>query len=141
MKEKSGLQLSNIIELILKLAAFQSLKANSWKPLPKYLANKKAVVNIKNTDDRCFGYSLLYFIDPPQITQRHFDRPNNYTNEMFVRNNLDDLPYPISPRDLHQYKDRLETNINLFSFFNDEGKARYPLYSSRTNYQRTANLL
>ena len=59
---------------------------------------------------------------------------------MFVRKNLDDLPYPISPRDVHQYGDRLETYINLFSFF-DEGKARYPLYSSGTNYQRTANLL
>ena len=59
---------------------------------------------------------------------------------MFVRNNHDDLPYPISPRDVHQYEDRLKTNINLFSFF-DEGKARYPLYSSRTNYQLAANLL
>ena len=59
---------------------------------------------------------------------------------MFVCNNLTDLPYPISPREVHQYEDRLETNINLFSFIDDEGKARYPLYSSRTNYQSTANL-
>ena len=32
-------------------------------------------------------------------------------------------------------------NINVFSFFNDESRARYPLVISRTNYERVANLL
>ena len=92
VKDKSGLQLSQIIELILKLVAFKPLKAKAWKPLPKYIANNEAAVNIKNTDGRCFGYSLLYFIDPRKISHRHFDRPNLYKQEMFVRNQLAALP-------------------------------------------------
>ena len=139
IREKSGLQLTTIYEMILKFAAYNPLKGKSWKPLPKYIASKRAIVNIRNTDVRCFGYSLLYFIDPPKISYRNLERPNNYTKEMFDRNKLADLPYPISPREVHKYEDFLETNIYLFSFFDDEGKALYPLYSSRTNHQRTAD--
>ena len=32
-------------------------------------------------------------------------------------------------------------NINVFSFFDDEGRARHPLVISRKNYERVANLL
>ena len=52
-------------------------------------------------------------------------------NIMFQRNHLDDLPYPIQPKDVALYEDRLETNINVFSFFDDEGKARYPMFISQ----------
>ena len=53
-----------------------------------------------------------------------------YTIQMFERNNLADLPYPIPPIDVHLYQDQLQININVFSFFDDEGKARHPLYIS-----------
>ena len=32
-------------------------------------------------------------------------------------------------------------NINVFSFFDDEGRARHPLVISRKNYESVANLL
>ena len=60
---------------------------------------------------------------------------------MFRNNGLADLPYPICPNDVHLYEDQLQTNINLFSFFDDEAKAHHPLFSSRRKYPRTANLL
>ena len=60
---------------------------------------------------------------------------------MFQRNHLDDLPYPIHPKDVALYEDRLETNINVYSFFDDEGKARHPMFISRKNHPRTAHLL
>ena len=43
---------------------------------------------------------------------------------MFERNNLPDLPDPIPPNDVHLYEDQLQININVFSFFDEEGKAR-----------------
>ena len=60
---------------------------------------------------------------------------------MFQRHNLDTLPYPISPNDVHLYEDQLQMNINVFSFFDDEGHSRHPLVISRKNYERVANLL
>ena len=55
---------------------------------------------------------------------------------MFERNNLDDLQYPIQPSDVSNYEDRLQININLFSFVDVEGKARYQMFISRKNYAR-----
>ena len=60
---------------------------------------------------------------------------------MFEDNHLADLPYPIAPNDVHLYEDQLQININVFSFFDEEGKARHPLFISRKQYPRTANLL
>jgi hypothetical protein len=75
------------------------------------------------------------------IQGRHLERLFHYREEMFERNGLANLPYPISPHDVHQYEDELSININVFSFFDDEGKARHPLFISEKNYPRTANLL
>ena len=60
---------------------------------------------------------------------------------MFIRNHLDTIPYPIAPNDVYLFVDQLQININVFSFFDDEGRARHPLIISRKNYQREANLL
>ena len=60
---------------------------------------------------------------------------------MFQRHHLDTLPYPISPNDVHLYEDQLQIDINVFSIFDDEGRASHPLVISCKNYERVANLL
>ena len=60
---------------------------------------------------------------------------------MFQRYHLETLPYPISPNNVHLYDDQLQMSINVFSFFDDEGRARYPLVISRKNHERVANFL
>ena len=57
--------------------------------------------------------------------------PNLYTYEMFERNNLADLPYPIEPQDVNLYEDLLQINIYIYTFSDDEGKGRHPLFTSR----------
>ena len=51
-----------------------------------------------------------------------------YMEQMFEQNNLANLPYIIAPNDVHLYDDQLQININVFSFFDYEGKARHPLF-------------
>ena len=41
------------------------------------------------------------------------------------------LPYPILPNDVYQDKNQLQININVFSFFDDECRARHPMVISR----------
>ena len=60
---------------------------------------------------------------------------------MFQRTGLLNLPYPIAPTDVHLYEDQLQVNINVFSFFDDKGRARHPLVISRKNHEHVANLL
>ena len=132
--------LAGILQLVIRGVRYDPLAGRCHRELPKYLKTKKAIINIQNTDDRCFGYALLYFLDRSN-THQHLERPYFYTEQMFENNGLADLPYPIIPNDVHLYEDQLQTNINLFSFFDDEGKALHPLFSSRKQYARTANLM
>ena len=140
IRDKSGLRLSQILQLILKAAKYSPVAARCHTELPRFLKAKKALVNIENQDNWCFGYSMLYFLERPADT-RNLKQSNKYTLEMFQRHHLDALPYPILPNNVHIYEERLEMNINVFSYFDDEGKARYPLHISKQNYLRTANLL
>ncbi|GFS54041.1 uncharacterized protein TNCV_3762381 [Trichonephila clavipes] len=55
----SGWTLDKILKLELNIAKYQPLCPSSYIPLPKKLADKKAILNIKNEDQRCFVWCLL----------------------------------------------------------------------------------
>ena len=141
IRDKSGLRLAGVIQFILKMVKYHPLEGSGWQPLPKFLEKKNTVINIRNHDQRCFGYALLYFLERANLPAKNCFRPSLYKEEMFLRYQLDTIPYPISPNDVHLYEDQLQMNINVFSFFDDEGHARHPLVISRKNHKRVANLL
>ena len=140
IRDKSGLRLATVLQFTMKIVKYPPLEGRGWQPLPMFLSKTKAVINIQNNDERCVGYALLVFLEP-LLDQKHANRESLYTTEMFQRHHIDTLPYPISPNDVHLYKDQLQMNINIFSFFDDEGRARHPLVVSRQNYKHLANLL
>ena len=83
----------------------------------------------------------FFFLERAQLPANHNAWPTLYIDLMFERNKLGDLPYPIKLSDVSNYEDILQININVFSFFDDDSKARYPMLLSRKNYGRWANLL
>ena len=50
----SGWRLYSIRNLELYTLVFKPLRAGTWIPLPRELANKKAIINMKNKDNKCF---------------------------------------------------------------------------------------
>ena len=50
----SGWRLYSIIKLELHTTIYDPLRGETWIPLPKELANKKAIINIKNKDNKFF---------------------------------------------------------------------------------------
>ena len=55
----SGLQIARCVKLYLNIAKYEPLKGSSYIPLPEALSNKKAIINLKNKDNRCFEWALL----------------------------------------------------------------------------------
>ena len=68
------------------------------------------------------------------------NRPPDY-NDHFMTNFLQRINYPVEPNQVPALEDTLKTNISVFSFYDDEGKARFPLYVSDKHYNRRADLL
>ena len=50
----SGWRLYNIIQLELHIVRYNPLRGETYIPLPKELANKKAIINMQNKDNECF---------------------------------------------------------------------------------------
>ena len=52
--QSMGSGLHSIIKLELHTVRYISLRGESYIPPPKELANKKAIINMKNGDNKCF---------------------------------------------------------------------------------------
>ena len=60
-------------------------------------------------------------------------KPNQYRKH-FERFGLNSIKYPIAPQFIKEVEDTLKLKINIFSFFDDQGLARFPMYISEKKY-------
>ena len=59
MAEGSGWVFLNVKKLVLHTTRWDPLYGGSYIPLDPYLANKKALINMKNEDEKCFMWCVL----------------------------------------------------------------------------------
>ena len=56
--------LHSIIKLELHTVRYNPLRGEKWVPLPKDLGDKKAIINPKNKDNKCFLWCVLRALNP-----------------------------------------------------------------------------
>jgi len=109
------------------VAKINPLAGSSYKPLPKWIQNKKAIINIKNDDDKCFLYSVLCGLDHHAgKDMNNAERVSKYkqrTNELIFNEN--DMPMQIDKLRSFEHKNNLKINVYCVD---DEGIV--PLYVS-----------
>ena len=52
---------------------YRPLRGNSYIPLPKELANKKAIINMMNEDDQCFKWNVTRALNPVEKNAEKID--------------------------------------------------------------------
>ena len=77
---------------------------------------------------------------PPLDRQEQPYQRGNYSHQ-FREYGLDQIHYPVEVADIPAIEDRLGVGSYFFSFFDDEGKGRYPLYATKKLFDRTVELL
>ena len=82
---KFGIRLAKVLQLTLKIMKYAPIKGRGWEPFPEFLSKKKAVLNIPNNDERCFGYALLYFLERANLPEKTGNclRATLYKDDMF----------------------------------------------------------
>ena len=70
----SGWRLYDIIKLELHTVDCNPLRGETWLPLPKELANKKAIINAKNKDNKCFLWCVLRALNPKDKNNERIDK-------------------------------------------------------------------
>jgi hypothetical protein len=58
IKDTSQVQLQETQSVTMKAIQYNPIVERAFRPLPPFLAKKKSILNIRNTDEKCFGYCL-----------------------------------------------------------------------------------
>ena len=133
----SGWIFYKIIKLELHTASYIPLRGNTWIPLPKELADKKAIINMKNQDNKCFMWCVKRALNP---TNNHPERIDKELMEKEDTLNMKGIEYPVSLKDISKFeKQNPEISITVLGF-NEKDKV-YPLRSSDYIYIRKHNII
>ena len=137
IRESSVLRVDDILGFRFKIAHFNPLAGRKHRELPMFLKNKHAIIHVKNRDYRCFGYAVLAVLEE---FDDNAQRPHQYDSLVTVYE-IQNFPYPVAIENVPGFEDKLKVNINVYSFYDDEGRARYPEYVSKKKFKKSIDLL
>jgi hypothetical protein len=117
-----------------------AMVGSQYIDLPKWIKDKKAVLNIQNKDVYCFAWSVIASI-------HHFDdkshpervkKYESFLNELKLSN----LELPMKISNIPKFEEMNNISINVFGFSNENGKESvYPLYNSKFEFKKVIDLL
>ena len=118
----SGWRLHRIIKLELHTASYNPLRGETWIALPKELANKGAIINMKNKDNKCFLWCVLTALNPKDGNPERLDKKLKEKENTL---NMEGIEYPVSLKDIDKFE-RQNPSIS-FTVFGYKEKCVYPL--------------
>ena len=128
-------------KLEINVFKYQALKKHmgSYIELPKSL-QRQGLVNIKNTDNYCFIWSYIRYINPlNKNPNRMTKRDKELFNNIYEKLKFFDFPLKITKNNIIKIENILEINICILTA--DENNNVIPVIISENNYDNDINLL
>ena len=115
--EGSGWTTLKIKNLELHTAGYHPLSGSLYIELSNYLKNKKAIINMKNNDDKCFLWCVLRKLNPTKI---HPERVDKDLKSKVNTVNMGDIKYPVRLEDINKFESlNPDIAIKVFSYEDD----------------------
>ena len=114
MAEGSGWTLEAVVDITIHMAAYQPLYGATYLPTPSKLANRKAIVNVKNTDNKCFVWAVLAGLHPVD-RHAHPNRVANYT-DFEVELDMAGIAFPVTTGDIGRFEAQNAVSVNVFGY-------------------------
>ena len=116
---KSDLIFNKIWKITIGLNKSIKTKAGSYFKTPEVLQYKKAIVNIKNTDDKCLEWCLLAYKHYEDINNKDKNDPKHYKKYYNELNISNDIKYPIDiQHDIKKYEKYLKLVLAIIRLTN-----------------------
>ena len=116
--EGSGWRFEEVIKLVLHTTRWDPINAGSYIELPKELKNKKAIINMKNQDDKCFMWSVLRALN---LKDRDNERIDNELKSKVDILNMQGIQYPVDFRGIDRFESQNpEISITVLGYNKDE---------------------
>ena len=125
--EGSGWVFVGVIKLVLHTTKWEPIYGSSYIPLDPYLANKKAIINMKNEDDKCFMWCVLRALYPKDKNAERIDKDLKSKQDII---NMKGIRYPVSIKDIERFED-LNPNISISVLGYNKEDGVFPLQISK----------
>ena len=125
--EGSGWRFEKVIKLVLHTTKWDIVNAGSYIELPQALKNRKAIINMKNQDDKCFMWCVLRALNPKDRDNERID--NNLKSKVDILN-MEGIQYPVSLRGIDRFE-HLNPEISITVLGYNEEEKVYPLKVSK----------
>ncbi len=106
----SGWNIDEILFIDIHILKSDPLKASSYIDLPSVIKNRKAVINIKNKDNKCFLWSILAHLHPPHFHDERVSHYKKYENTL----NTKDLKFPMALNDIPKFEKMNNLSVNVY---------------------------
>ena len=132
----SGWYFKEIVHLEIHTVDFTPMRGSSYIPLPDWIMRKKAIVNIRNKDDKCFLWCVLRYLHPSDKNDFRLTDLKQKENSLKTKG----IKFPVRVKDISKFE-KLNPDIpgiNVFSV--NENKKFYPLRMAQRNPKETIDL-
>ena len=99
--EGSGWIFVKVESLVLHTSIWNPVNAGSYIDLPPFLKNKKAIINMKNKDNKCFMWSVLRALNPKDKNAERIDEDLKSKQDTI---NMKGISYPVDMRGIGRFE-------------------------------------
>ena len=114
----SGWVFLSIKKFEINLADYTPTKGSSYIDLPKWIKLKKAIINPKNKDDKCFLWCILRYLYPKTRDNERITDLRKYEDEIVTKG----LTFPMDVKDIKKFE-KLNPELPSILVLSSEGKS------------------
>ena len=134
----SGWVVDRIDKLDTTVLEMDPLRASTYIPSPEFIQRKKAVLNIKNSDERCFLWSIIAALHPAD-DQKSAHRVYQYhAHESDF--NLKGIKFPMAINQISKFENQNNVSVSIYEFDNEK-RVILPVRVSKMNLEQHVDLL
>ena len=135
--EGSGWVFLEVENLTLHTDKWDPIKASSYIDIPGKLKNKKAIINMKNEDNKCFLWCVLRALNPKNKDAGRIDGDLKSKENTL---NMEGITYPVSLKDINRFE-KQNPDISISVLGNSGEERIYPLRISKKEKERKHNIV
>ena len=100
-RQGSNWKFHSVLSLELHTVKYDPLGGSSYIPLPKFLAAKKAIINLNKEDDECFKCAITRALNPVKIHPERIDKKLRETSNTL---NCEKLTFPVKFSHINEFE-------------------------------------
>ena len=125
--EGSGWVFEGIKNIEILTVPIDPLRGSKYIELPEYIANKKAIINIKNKDEDCFKWCILRALNPKKENPNRVDKQLRAAEKSI---NMEGISSPTKIDDITKFEKQNEDIAVVVLGLNENGKVNTIIFLS-----------